>query len=55
MGTLRISQSARNREYFKNWIKKNYGKGYTISDIITKKSAREYNLGTYTAVLKPKK
>ena len=55
MAIKRVRQSARNREYFKAMIKRNYGKGYSIKDIITIKDAREYNVGTYIAVLKEKK
>tara|TARA_Y100000004_G_scaffold190357_1_gene247386 strand:- start:283 stop:465 length:183 start_codon:yes stop_codon:yes gene_type:complete len=55
MAIKRVTQSAGNREYFKAWIKKNYGKGYSVKDIITKRDARSYSVGTYTAVLKEKK
>tara|TARA_A100001201_G_scaffold143413_1_gene144947 strand:- start:31 stop:246 length:216 start_codon:yes stop_codon:yes gene_type:complete len=56
MDTLRISQSAATQKHFKNWLRHHYKKKfYSIDRIITKRDARSYNWGTYTAVIKKKK
>jgi len=52
---MRVRQSAGTREHFKNWIRYRYGKGYSISSIITNKKSSKYGWGTYTAVLKQRR